>query len=551
MIEEKLKKYKDEILFVPLGGANEIGMNLNVYCYKGKLLIVDVGMGFVDDAVPGIDVMFPKIDFLISQAKNIVGIILTHAHEDHIGGVPYLLSEINVPIYASSFTAEMLKAKLREFYSIKDEYSINTVAPGEKLNLQPFNIEFFQITHSIPENHSLIIRTNAGCMFHTGDWKFDKNPVIGDVTNEAKLKALGDDGVLAIVCDSTNVFNEGESSSEGDLKESLESIISTKAASNTIFITTFASNIGRMQSIIGAAQNANRKVALIGRSLWRTYNIAKDLGYMSNFKDPMTQDEALKCSDKEKLLVICTGCQGESRAALMQMIDKKSKMQIKKNDVVIFASKIIPGNEKKIFAMINKLALENIDVLTEKDHFVHVSGHPGRAELSKMYDLIRPKISIPVHGEAAHIREHANFVKGLGCKNVIKMKNGEVALIAEKNPGIIGFADSGYVFVDGSSIIDSMSPIIKMRSIMRDSGAVFVSLRTSKNKVVDFTCIAPGLLDENYDSDIMKDIKMQLSEILKDTNVINAFKKSAQSFIKKFSKKNLGKNPAIFITHHE
>jgi ribonuclease J len=405
------KHHKEDLLFVPLGGSNEIGMNFNMYHCDGKWVIVDCGSGFPDDYFPGVDLIVADISFAMERSKDIVGIVLTHAHEDHVGGLGFLLQEISCPIYTTAFTANFLKGKLSEF-KFPTKPKVVEVKTKSKVNLGPFEIEFVSLTHSAPEMQALMIRTPKGNIFHTGDWKFDHDPVIGEENDEKLLRTYGDEGVTALVCDSTNVFTKGSSGSEGDLRKSLTDIIA--GCPKMVVVTTFASNLARLDTVLHAALKAGRKVALSGRSMHKILAAARDSGYLQDIPH-LIDEQSIGRYKREEVLVLATGCQGEALAATAKMANKDHRhFRLAPGDTVIFSSKIIPGNDKKIFRMFNMFVRDGIEVITERDHFVHVSGHPAIDELKKMFDLIRPKIVVPVHGEPVHLHEHAKLARQLG-----------------------------------------------------------------------------------------------------------------------------------------
>lgn len=547
------KQLANELLFIPLGGAGEIGMNLALYHYKGKWLIVDVGIGFADQHFPGIDIMVPNINFINKHIKktDIVGIVLTHAHEDHIGGLQYLWYELKAPVYTTTFTATVLKAKFAEF-GLKEKDFITEVAPNTLIDLGPFSINMVGITHSIPDNHGVLIKTEKGNIFHTGDWKLDDKPVVGEVTNEKLLRQIGDEGVLAMIGDSTNIFNPGKTGSEGDLQESLEELIG-QAREGMIVVTTFASNIARLYSIAQAAKKAKRKVILAGRSLWRMYRAALSAGYLEDMDEFLPDTEAIRFK-RHEILVICTGCQGEPLAATSKMAyGHHQNLKLVPNDTIIFSSKIIPGNEKKIYGLLNQFCLMGVEVLTENDHFVHVSGHPSQQDVAQMYDLLRPTIAIPVHGEAIHIHMHAKFAKEQGCKHVIEVKNGDVVLLNKTKSNKIAQVEAGYTLIDGTYLLDENSPVLRARRRMRDNGLLSVTCIVHKKMLAEDVIIhAPGILDDNEDSEIIDEMKAMVSEIVdkshnKPTDVL---KQSLNAMLKKFIKHEVGKRPEVILHVH-
>ena len=545
----KLEKYNNSLLFLPLGGANEIGMNLNLYYYKGKFLVIDLGIGFADKNLPGVDIILPKIKFLEQYKKDIVGMVLTHAHEDHIGGVPYLFEHFDCPIYTTKFTAEVLKTKLAEF-DIAMEIPMVIVDSGQDIQIGPFNVEMVGITHSIPEMHGVVIKTEFGNVFHTGDWKLDPDPIVGNTSDEKRLKELGDKGVLALVCDSTNIFNEVHSGSEGELSKSLETLMSANKT-GLLVVTTFSSNIARLHSIAAAAAQNGRRIVLLGRSLWRLYNAALNTGYLEGIK-PFLTGKQMKQFSRDELVVICTGCQGETLAATNKMANNEHPdVKIEKGDTIIFSSKIIPGNEKKIYALLNIFCKMGIEVLTERDHFVHVSGHPSRAEVSKMYDLLRPKISIPVHGEAMHLHEHCKVALSKGVKYAIEVENGALIDISAENPHKITNVDSGYLAVDGNTIIDATNGILKERKIAGENGVIIVVLMINNRYMLikKPKILSIGLLDAKNDSELVGFLSGEIFENFtsmkkKDNKSISD---SVISFVKKCIKRERGKSPFVVV----
>ena len=543
------KELKKELLFLPLGGSGGIGMNLNLYHYKGNWLIVDMGIGFADNHFPGVEIIVPNINFLIEKRKDIVGILLTHAHEDHIGGVPYLWSEIRAPIYTNNFTATILKAKLNE-YGLSGKAPIHILKNNSKVDIGPFNIELINITHSILENNGIMIRTEVGNIFHTGDWKIDDNPTLGELTDEKRLKELGKEGVLAMIGDSTNIFNKGRSGSEGDLEKSLTTLISD-CKKGMVVVTTFASNAARLYSIAKAAKKAKRRVALTGRSLWRMYRAARDCGYLNDI-DEFLDEKGIQGLSREEILIISTGCQGEPLAAVSKLANNSHQfLKLIPGDTIIFSSKIIPGNDRKIFDLFNKFCKMGVEVLTERDHFVHVSGHPGQEEVAMMYKYLKPKIAIPVHGEAVHIHAHAKFAKQHGCKYSIEITNGEVLKLNEEGPEKIGRVEAGYMLIDGESILDEASPVIKSRRKIRDNGTVFITLnllaKGKGSEILEVQVSATGLLDKTDDRELIKTIEEEIANLPINNEISSDIEKQVISFVKKIIKNELNKFPEIAV----
>src|SRR5713101_2376250 len=411
------------LFFVALGGAGEIGMNLNLYGYAGDWLMLDCGVTFGDDSQPGLEVVMPDPAFIVERRDRLLGIVATHAHEDHIGAIPYLWTQLRCPIWATPFTASLLREKLVEA-GLADRVKINVVPMSGRFTIGPFDLELITLTHSIPEPNAVVIRTSAGTVLHTGDWKLDPEPLIGSPTDEARLRAVGDEGVLAIVCDSTNALKVGHSGSEGELRHSLTELVGRYG--RRVAVACFASNVARLATIAHAARAHDRDVALVGRSLWRIEKAAREHGYLADVPRFLTEDEA-GYVPREKILLICTGSKGEPRAALARIArEDHPNITLDEGDVVIFSSRIIPGNEKPIARLHNELVRLGIDIVTEADHFVHVSGHPAQDELVRMYQMIRPKIAIPVHGEARHLAAHADLALRCQVPEALVIANGDL-----------------------------------------------------------------------------------------------------------------------------
>ncbi len=545
------KDTANQIVFIPLGGSNEIGMNLNLYGYKDQWIIVDVGIGFADEFLPGVDVTVPDISFLQEIKGKILGIVLTHAHEDHFGGIPYLWDEINVPVYATPFTGSLLKLKLAE-EGMRGRVDVKEVKNGGKISLGPFEIEMVELTHSIPEMQALAIRTDKGVIFHTGDWKFDDAPQIGPACDMEKLKRYGDEGVMAIVCDSTNVFVPGESGSESGVRERM--IEAVKACPpNRVVITTFASNLARVESAFVAAEAAGRSVVMAGRSLWRVYEAAKEAGYLKGIKLPLNDKEAMNVA-KDKILILCTGCQGEARAALSKIArGEHHSIRLSAGDTVIFSSRKIPGNESKISYTHNHLVQMGIEVMTDKDLDVHVSGHPARDELIRMYEMMKPRISIPVHGEPRHLHEHTKLARSLGVPFAIEMKNGmAITIDAEKGARQIGTVASGYVAIDGITLLPTDSPVLRTRRKLRDDGGVFVAIAVDEDwkLAADVRVTAPGSLDSESDADLIDALVEAVTnsvENMKRNVNTPALQEAARQAVRRVCNNELGKKPVVEV----
>jgi len=541
-----LTKYKDKLLFVPLGGANEIGMNLNLYQLDGKWIIVDFGIGFSDDYMPGVDLIVPDIEFLEHIKKDILGMIITHAHEDHVGAVPYLWDRVGCPIYTTKFTAGIIREKLKDA-DFKKQPKLNVLTSDETFKLGSFEIEPFHLAHSIPEMHAFAIKTRYGNVFHTGDWKFDPNPLISDAADTDALKKYGKEGVLALVCDSTNVFSPGTSGSEATVRENLFKLISK--AKNRVVVTTFASNLARLETIIKAAQQAGRKIVVCGRSIWRIIEVAKATGYLKNCPELFTDREFSKIP-KEKALLLCTGCQGEGRAAMSRIAEQTHPaVKLNKGDLAIFSSKMIPGNEEKILRMLNLLALQDIDTITEKNEDIHTSGHPYRDELAAMYSFLKPAVAIPVHGEHAHIKEHCNFALEQGVSHAVRVQNGAVVELNKDAPKIVNYIETNYVGIDGYNFVEPKSQVMRIRRFMRDNGAVFVSLLLNKKGILQQPPIitAPGLLDNELDDDLIAKMVEYLEDQSYEGLSPQQINKRLAKKLKKFCRTITRKEPYVEI----
>jgi ribonuclease J len=548
-----LKNLKNELLFIPLGGSNEIGINVNLYHYQGKWLMIDCGSGFADDYLPGVDMIVADISFIERYKSDLLGLILTHAHEDHLGGIQYLWNSFQCPIYATTFTANFLKIRLSD-YNFAKKVIINEVKPNAKIELAPFSIEMIPLTHSAPEMQGLMIRTAAGNILHTGDWKFDHDPIIGDKGDEDLLKSYGDEGVLALVCDSTNVFNEGISGSEGDVRKSLTDIVA--GCLQMVVVTTFASNLARLDTLIHVGQKTGRKVVLTGRSLHRILLAAQESGYLKNIA-PLVDERDVARYKREELLIIATGCQGEPMAATAKLANKQhNSIKLAPQDTVIFSSKIIPGNDKKIYRMFNIFVKAGIEVITERDHFVHVSGHPAIDDLQKMYSLIRPQICIPVHGEPVHIHEHVKLAKRSGIKHAVEVENGSVVLIDPIDPRIISKVTNGYLAVDGNSLLSTESSIFKARRRMRESGVIVASVIVDNSGMLISRPILsmPGLLDPEDDAQLIDIVKqdivvgLEIQRKAAQGSIFNdQIEKELRSIIQRIIRKQINKSPTIIV----
>ena len=474
---------KDELIFCPLGGSGEIGANMNLYAYgptdEQKWIIVDMGVTFADDSIPGIDLIYPDPGFILDKKDDLLGIVLTHAHEDHIGAVVHIWPKLKCKIYATPFTSVLIQEKFKE-KKIDISNHLKIVQLNGKINLGPFNIEFVTLTHSILEPNGLCITTPSGVVLHTGDWKIDPNPLIGGNIDQKKLKEIGDKGVSAMICDSTNVFSEGRAGSEGDVRESMLRIMETK--SKKIIVTSFASNVARMETIFYCAKKTSRNICLVGRSMHKIYKAAKKCGYMQNLIEPLETRDAKKMP-REKIIYLCTGTQGEPMGAMNRIVNgTHPDVYLEQGDTVIFSSKIIPGNEKKLYQLHNLITKADVEIITEENAFVHVSGHPNRDDLKDMYSWVKPNCIIPVHGEHRHMKEHAIFAKKMQIPQALLIENGDIVkILPGKNPKIVDKAPSGRMYLDGSIGVTSDSQSIKERKNLSLNGYLEVTLIVANN----------------------------------------------------------------------
>ena len=493
------------LVFLPLGGTGEIGMNMNLYGYGNEIddmkwLIVDVGITFGDDTTPGVDVILPDHEFIKERKENLQGIIITHAHEDHVGGLAYLWPDLKCPIYATAFTASIIRLKFEE-RGINIEDKLNIVDLSSEIQIKPFDIKFQTLTHSIPEPNSLFIKTKLGTIYHTGDWKIDDNPIVGESIDFNQLKENSEE-VLAMVCDSTNVLTSGRSGSESTVRGNLAGVI--KKLKNRVFVTSFASNVARLETIAAAAKESGRSLVALGRSMHRMISVARQNGILKDIDVILSEKDAAK-KKKHEVLYLCTGSQGEPRGAMMRISNQDfPHIDIDQDDCVIFSSKIIPGNEKKIFKLFNRLSELGAEVITEYDEDIHVSGHPCLDEMVDMYEHVKPKISVPVHGEYRHLKRHSSLAKELGVQFPMQISNGDILQLAPGSPYIYDQCKSGRQYLDGNRLVDYNSSHIKDRKRMSYNGVLNITCvldkkMNLKNEPVIFSS---GILsDDEYDSD--------------------------------------------------
>ena len=468
---------KDELLFCPLGGSGEIGMNMNLFAYgkpgEHKWIMVDIGVTFADDTLPGIDLIYPDPGFIVAKKEDLLGIVLTHAHEDHIGAIAHLWPQLKCKIFATPFTAVLVKEKFKEKHIDVTSY-LKIVQLNGNVNLNPFKIEYITLTHSILEPNGLRIETPAGVILHTGDWKIDPEPLIGEKINSNRLKEIGKEGVLAMICDSTNVFSMGKAGSELDVRKSMLNIMSS--LKKRIIITSFASNVARMETAFYCAEKTGRQISLVGRSMHKIFKAARQCGYLKKVIDPIDPREAKKIS-RNKIVYLCTGSQGEPMGAMMRISNyTHPDVFIEKDDAVIFSSKIIPGNEKKLYKLHNQLVKDGIEVISEESEFVHVSGHPNREDLREMYEWVKPKCTIPVHGEHRHMIEHIKFANEMKVANPVQVENGDIVKLYPGKPHVFDKAPSGRLYLDGNISVEENSQSIKDRKNLSANGYMEVTI---------------------------------------------------------------------------
>jgi ribonuclease J len=471
----------DELVFAPLGGAGEIGMNLAIYGFgdeqRRQWIAVDFGVAFADEALPGVDLIMPDIRYLVEERHNLLGLVLTHAHEDHFGALLDLWPRLKLPVYATPFTAALINAK-RQGEPGAPEIPLRVLPLGGRFVLGPFDIELVSMAHSIPESNGLIIRTPAGTVLHTGDWKIDPTPIVGAPTDEAKLRALGNEGCLALVGDSTNAFRDGRSPSEADVAKCLAELIHSAPA--RVAVTAFASNVARLRAIAQAAAACEREVVLVGRAMERIAQVARETGYFDGVQE-FRSVEVYGHLPPDKLLALCTGSQGEPRAALSRIAhDDHPEVALSPGDRVIFSSRAIPGNEKAVTRVINGLVAQGIEVITDRTHLVHVSGHPRIEELRDMISWVRPRMLIPVHGEPLHMAEHAKVARRAGVDKVVLCRDGELIRLAPGEPGKIDEVPAGRLYRDGSIIVSAEERTVADRRRLGFAGMVSVALALSE-----------------------------------------------------------------------
>jgi ribonuclease J len=537
---------EDELLFLALGGSGEIGMNVNLYGCQGRWLMVDLGMTFSGDQYPGVDLVFADLEFIEDRADQLEAIVLTHAHEDHIGAVPYFAADLGVPIYATPFTADLVRRKLDEA-GVADQVELNVISDDHgSFEVGPFGITYLPLAHSIAEGNALLIETPHGRIFHTGDWKLDEDPIIGEPTTEEELTEIGDEGVLALVCDSTNVFNPSPSGSEGAVfKGLLEEV--QRHTGKRVLVTTFASNVARLQTLGEVARETGRQICVAGRSLDRIIEVSQDNGYLADFPDPVDFDTAMGLP-RDEVLIVATGGQGEPRAALARIADENHPLELVRGDVVLFSSRQIPGNEISIGAVQNKLAARGITMVTDRQSMIHVSGHPGRPELEALYGWLRPDILVPVHGEMRHMQEQGRLGRANGIPDQVVQQNGDIVRLAPGAPGKVAEVRAGRLVLDGDLIVPADGEAIAMRRRIMREGVVIVALDGDLNPRID----SLGLpLDEDYDDfvaeaseDIRAAIKKLRGHERRDTASVH---EAARLAARRAAQRCSGKRPQVRV----
>ena len=537
---------EDELLFLALGGSGEIGMNVNLYGCRGKWIMVDLGMTFSGTEYPGVELVFADLDFIEERAEDLLGIVLTHAHEDHIGAVPYFAGELGVPLYATPFTADMVARKLEEAGLLgKVELNIIEEDHGE-IELGPFTITYLPLAHSIAEGNALLIDTPHGRIFHTGDWKLDEEPIIGEPTTEAELREIGEDGVLALVCDSTNVFNPEPSGSEGAVHRALMEEVARHKGKRVV-VTTFASNVARLQTLGEVAQATGRQLCVAGRSLDRIIEVAQDNGYLADFPKPVDFDTAMGLPRGE-VLIIATGGQGEPRAALGRMAENNHPIELTAGDVVLFSSRQIPGNEIPIGKIQNQLAARGIQMVTDRQAFIHVSGHPGRPELEALYEWLQPEILVPVHGEMRHMMEQARVGKACGIPAQVVQKNGDIVRLAPGKPGKLAEVRAGRLVLDGDIITPANGEAMTMRRRMAQDGVLVVVLARGAQPMIEAIGLPldedlPEFLEEAA-SDVLTAIGRLKGKDARDPAVV---KEAARLAARRAAQRWSGKKPQVRV----
>jgi ribonuclease J len=535
----------EELLFLALGGSGEIGMNVNLYGCRGKWLMADLGLTFADADYPGVDLILPDLEFIEQRMKDLVGIVLTHGHEDHIGALPYMAADLKVPLYATPFTAGLIAGKLEE-EGLTGQVSLRIIERGGSIELDPFRVTYVPLAHSIPEGNGLLIETPFGKIFHTGDWKIDDTPVLGHPSSAETLSAIGDEGVLALVCDSTNVFQDTASGSEAGVHQGL--LDQVLRARGRVLITTFASNAARLETIGRVAIETGRQVCVAGRSLDRIIKVAKATGYLRDFPEPVRFDEAMRLPRKD-LLVIATGGQGEPRAALGRIAFGNHELKLAEGDTVIFSSKQIPGNEIAIGRIMNALSDLGALIVTDRQAHVHVSGHPGRPELAAMYRWMRPQILVPVHGEIRHMREQARFGLSEGIPNAVIQRNGDLIRLAPDGPEKIGEERVGRLVLDGDVILPADGATLNERRKIAINGLLTVALPVDPDgKLAGKALVRPfGVPVEEDREDFLADAADAAEKAYEPTREVEKVREAVRLAVRRCATLWTGKKPIVEV----
>lgn len=539
----------DALYFLPLGGTGEIGMNLNLYGHKGAWLMVDLGITFADERLPGVDVLMPDPSFIEDRRDDLAGLVLTHAHEDHIGAVPYIWPLLRCPVYATRFTAALLRRKLAEF-GLLDEVPLTEVPLSGSFSVGPFDIELITLTHSIPEPNAVVIRTEAGSVLHTGDWKLDPEPLVGDNYDETRLKALAEEDVLAMVGDSTNAMVNGVAGSEAEVRNRLRDVIS--GLTQRVAVACFASNVARLETVIRVAEETGRRVCLLGRSMHRIVECARESGYLEGHQPFVSEDE-IDYLPRNEVLLLCTGSQGEPRAALWRIArGDHPSVGLDKGDAVVFSSRVIPGNETKIFELQNALVEAGVDIIDDRS--IHVSGHPGRDELIQMYQWVRPQIAVPVHGERRHLAAHAQIAKECQIPQQIVGRNGAMIQLAPGEAKIIDQVPSGRLAYEGRRLVPVNSPVIKGRQKLVFNGAAAITLVLDEHGRLDGEpeISTIGLFEPDEPTDDLEEIEIAVRDAVgrlgkRDRRDDAAVEEAAQQALRRTVNRLLGKKPVTMV----
>lgn len=535
----------NELLFLALGGSGEIGMNVNLYGTQGKWLMVDCGITFGDANYPGVDVILPDLQFIEERLDDLLGIVLTHGHEDHIGALPYLAADLGVPLYATPFTAGLIYGKLEE-EGILDQVKLNVVKEDGPFTVGPFTMTYTPLAHSIPEGNAILIETPYGKVFHTGDWKLDESPALGGASTAAELTAIGDAGVLALVCDSTNVFNPEASGSEIDVRKGLDEVVA--AIKGRVLVTTFASNAARLQTLGEVAEDTGRQLCVAGRSLDRIIRVAKATGYLRDFPETIDFDTAMRLPPNQ-VMIIATGGQGEARAALNRIAEDTHTLKLHAGDTVIFSSRQIPGNEIAIGKIMNMLASKDVEIITDRQAFVHVSGHPGRPELAEMYRWIRPEMIVPVHGEVRHMHEQARFALEQGIPQAVKQVNGDIWRLAPGKPKKIGQAHAGRLVLDGDVILPADGTTINERRRIALYGqiSVAVAIQGGRLKGAPQIRVQGVPVEEDRDAFLDEAARAAAEAVKKDGRDLEKLRESVRLAVRRAAVRFTGKKPVVDV----